>query len=87
MEMVAEGVEDDGVQQASPPWGGDRAQGSHIARPMDHDRFTSWLSSSPHSAAAVGSTAADGRGASRSQVGRVRRGRCAPFCAVVRRGV
>jgi predicted signal transduction protein with EAL and GGDEF domain len=43
MVMLAEGVEDADVQQSLTEWGCDLAQGYHIARPMDHQHFQTWL--------------------------------------------
>jgi diguanylate cyclase (GGDEF)-like protein len=43
MQMVAEGVEDEGALQMLRDWGCDVAQGYHIARPMPADQFALWL--------------------------------------------
>jgi EAL domain-containing protein (putative c-di-GMP-specific phosphodiesterase class I) len=43
MQMVAEGVEDEGALQMLRKWGCDIAQGYHIARPMAAELLTQWL--------------------------------------------
>jgi EAL domain-containing protein (putative c-di-GMP-specific phosphodiesterase class I) len=47
MTMVVEGVEDAATLAALRAWGCDFAQGYHIARPMQAEKFLDWLAELP----------------------------------------
>jgi len=72
MVMLAEGVEDAGVQHALTQWHCDLAQGYHIARPMNPQSFQHWLTKHAITGHPTGEDVAQGCNHTTSTVNRLK---------------